>query len=77
MCGEEPTSVLETLLLSQEPDRFRKAQTFIRAQALSPETVAELVSSALVQALMLDQDLQQPGETRGRIQTQRLRVPVQ
>uniref|UniRef100_A0A4W6E343 SPG11 vesicle trafficking associated, spatacsin n=1 Tax=Lates calcarifer TaxID=8187 RepID=A0A4W6E343_LATCA len=47
ICGEEPRSVLEMLLLSDQPERFRKAQAFIRAQGLSADTVAELVSSAV------------------------------
>uniref|UniRef100_H3CAS0 SPG11 vesicle trafficking associated, spatacsin n=1 Tax=Tetraodon nigroviridis TaxID=99883 RepID=H3CAS0_TETNG len=58
ICSQEPASVLEQLLLSEQPDRFR-AQTFIRAQGLGPDAVAELVSSALVQALTpSSQDLQ-------------------
>ncbi|XP_047451855.1 spatacsin [Mugil cephalus] len=59
MCREEPCSVLEKLLLSEQPERFRKAHAFIRAQGLSADTVAELVSSAVVQALLTsNQELQ-------------------
>ncbi|XP_075941335.1 spatacsin isoform X3 [Anarhichas minor] len=52
MCREEPRSVLEKLLLSEQPERFRKAQLFIKAQGLSADSVAQLVSSAVVQALL-------------------------
>lgn len=63
--------MLEQLLLSEQPERFRKAQAFIRAQALSPDCVAELVSAAVVRGLLtsntteLPEELQQPGETPG------------
>uniref|UniRef100_A0A4W6E3M7 SPG11 vesicle trafficking associated, spatacsin n=1 Tax=Lates calcarifer TaxID=8187 RepID=A0A4W6E3M7_LATCA len=62
ICGEEPRSVLEMLLLSDQPERFRKAQAFIRAQGLSADTVAELVSSAVVQALLASTQELQPAE---------------
>ncbi|XP_060932341.1 spatacsin-like [Limanda limanda] len=52
ICLQEPGSVLELLLQSDQPERFRKAQAFIRAQGLSTDTVAELVSSAVAQALL-------------------------
>lgn len=61
--------MLEQLLLSEQPERFRKAQAFIRAQALSPDCVAELVSAAVVLGLLtldttlLGLELQQSGET--------------
>lgn len=61
--------MLEQLLLSEQPERFRKAQAFIRAQDLSPDCVAELVSAAVVRGLLtsntssLGQELQQPGGT--------------
>ncbi|XP_026166506.1 spatacsin [Mastacembelus armatus] len=59
ICREEPVSVLEKLLLSEQPERFRKAQAFIRAQGLSADTVAELVATAVVQALLAStQELQ-------------------
>lgn len=63
--------MLEQLLLSEQPERFRKAQAFIRAQALSPDCVAVLVSAAVVRGLLnssatsLNQDLQQSGKTPG------------
>uniref|UniRef100_A0A3Q3AA47 SPG11 vesicle trafficking associated, spatacsin n=1 Tax=Kryptolebias marmoratus TaxID=37003 RepID=A0A3Q3AA47_KRYMA len=62
ICMEEPSCVLEKLLLLEQPDRFRKAQTFIRAQSLSAESVAELLSSAVVQALLTSNQEIQSGE---------------
>ncbi|XP_020490583.2 spatacsin isoform X1 [Labrus bergylta] len=62
ICGEEPRSVLEKLLLSEQPERFRKAQAFIRAQGLSAYSVAQLVSSAVVQALLASTQELQPAE---------------
>lgn len=64
ICREEPRSVLEKLLLSEQPERFRKAQAFIRAQGLSADSVAELVSSTVVQALLPSTQELQPGEIR-------------
>ncbi|XP_041852171.1 spatacsin isoform X2 [Melanotaenia boesemani] len=59
ICREDPCSILEKLLLLDQQERFRKAQAFIRVQGLSADTVAELVSSAVVQALLGSfQDLQ-------------------
>ncbi|XP_041795524.1 spatacsin isoform X2 [Chelmon rostratus] len=60
ICREEPRSVLEKLLLSDQPERFRKAQAFVKAQGLSADTVAELVSSAVVQALLAPTQELQP-----------------
>lgn len=54
--------MLEKLLLSDQPERFRKAQAFIKAQGLSADAVAELVSSAVVQALLASTQELQPGE---------------
>ncbi|XP_023249932.1 spatacsin-like, partial [Seriola lalandi dorsalis] len=48
------------LLLSDQPERFRKAQAFIRAQGLTADAVAELVSSAVVQALLASAQELQP-----------------
>uniref|UniRef100_A0A3Q2VZF3 SPG11 vesicle trafficking associated, spatacsin n=1 Tax=Haplochromis burtoni TaxID=8153 RepID=A0A3Q2VZF3_HAPBU len=50
--SDEPCSVLEKLLLSEQPERFRKARAFVKAQGLSADAVAELISSAMVQALL-------------------------
>ena len=55
--------MLEKLLLSEQPERFRKSQAFIRAQGLCAEAVAELVSSAVVQALLASTQELQPGES--------------
>ncbi|XP_069570605.1 spatacsin [Brachyistius frenatus] len=60
--GEEPRFVLEKLLLSEQPERFRNAQAFIRAQSLSADAVAELVSSTVVQALLASTQELQPVE---------------
>ncbi|XP_035986737.1 spatacsin isoform X3 [Fundulus heteroclitus] len=57
---EHPHSVLEKLLLLQQPDRFRMAKTFIKAQSLSAYTVAELISNAVVQGLLASTQEQQP-----------------
>uniref|UniRef100_A0A8C2X5T7 SPG11 vesicle trafficking associated, spatacsin n=1 Tax=Cyclopterus lumpus TaxID=8103 RepID=A0A8C2X5T7_CYCLU len=63
MCREEPRSVLEKLLLSEQPERFRKARAFVRAQRLTADAVAELVSSAVVRALLACSAHElQPGE---------------
>uniref|UniRef100_A0A3Q4N0N3 SPG11 vesicle trafficking associated, spatacsin n=1 Tax=Neolamprologus brichardi TaxID=32507 RepID=A0A3Q4N0N3_NEOBR len=62
VCGEEPCSVLEKLLLSEQPERFRKARAFVKAQGLSADAVAELISSAMVQALLASSQELHPGE---------------
>ncbi|XP_038561946.1 spatacsin-like [Micropterus salmoides] len=62
VCREESCSVLEKLLLSDLPERFRKAKAFIKAQGLSADTVAELVSSAVVQGLLASTQELQPAE---------------
>lgn len=55
--------MLQKLLLLDQPERFRKAQAFIKAQALPADSVAQLVSSAVLQALLQSgQDLS-PGES--------------
>ncbi|MED6294906.1 hypothetical protein CHARACLAT_025847, partial [Characodon lateralis] len=59
---EDPHSVLKNLLMLKQPDRFRMAKTFIKAQGLSADTVAELVSDALVQGLLASTQELQPGE---------------
>lgn len=50
MSSEDPSCVLEKLLLSDHPERFRNAQMFIRAQNFSADVVAELVAATLVRA---------------------------
>uniref|UniRef100_A0A3B3V4R7 Spatacsin C-terminal domain-containing protein n=1 Tax=Poecilia latipinna TaxID=48699 RepID=A0A3B3V4R7_9TELE len=62
---EEPHSVLEKLLLLVQPDRFRMAKTFIKTQGLSADSVAELVSNAVVQGLLAATQELQSGESRG------------
>ncbi|XP_024137171.1 spatacsin isoform X1 [Oryzias melastigma] len=63
ICKEDPSSVLQKLLLLDQPERFRKAQAFIKAQALPADSVAQLVSSAVLQALLQSgQDLSPAAE---------------
>uniref|UniRef100_A0A8C9SK06 SPG11 vesicle trafficking associated, spatacsin n=1 Tax=Scleropages formosus TaxID=113540 RepID=A0A8C9SK06_SCLFO len=54
--AEEPLSVLCKVLLSQQPDRYKKAQAFIAVQGLAPDAVAETVSRAVVEGLMAAQE---------------------
>lgn len=54
--------MLQKLLLLDQPERFRKAQAFIRAQALPADSVAQLVSSAVLQALLQSGQEPPPGE---------------
>ena len=51
------------VLLSQQPDRYKKAQAFIGVQNLPPEAVAQIVSAAVVQGLLADGQEKEPGET--------------
>ncbi|KAM6937910.1 LOW QUALITY PROTEIN: spatacsin [Xenentodon cancila] len=62
ICGEDHHLVLQKLLLSDQPERFRKARAFIRAQGLFSDSVAELVSSAVVQGLLASNPELQAGE---------------
>ncbi|XP_048829392.1 spatacsin isoform X2 [Brienomyrus brachyistius] len=55
--AEEPQSVLCKVLLSQQPDRYKKAQAFIAVQGLGAEVVAELVSKAVIQGLLASEDV--------------------
>ncbi|XP_042561282.1 spatacsin isoform X3 [Clupea harengus] len=47
----EPEAVLQKILLSQQQDRYKTAQVFINVQGLQPDTVAQLVSSFVVQGI--------------------------
>ncbi|XP_036390743.1 spatacsin [Megalops cyprinoides] len=58
--AEDPETVLCKVLLSQQPDRYKKAQAFIAVQSLQPEAVAELVSRAVVQGLLADSQEKEP-----------------
>uniref|UniRef100_A0A6Q2ZLW4 Spatacsin C-terminal domain-containing protein n=1 Tax=Esox lucius TaxID=8010 RepID=A0A6Q2ZLW4_ESOLU len=51
--AEEPQAVLCKVLLSQQPERYKKALAFISVQGLQPDTVAQLVSTAVLQGLLL------------------------
>lgn len=54
--------MLEKLLQSEQPERFRKARAFIKAQGLSADAVAALISAAVVQALLASTQELQHGE---------------
>lgn len=45
------------VLLSQQPDRCKKAQAFIAVQGLGAEVVAELVSKAVIQGLLASEEV--------------------
>ncbi|XP_007231256.3 spatacsin [Astyanax mexicanus] len=50
--SEEPEAVLRKVLLSQQPERYKKAQAFISVQGLQPDTVAQLISSTVLEGLL-------------------------
>ncbi|KAK5901569.1 hypothetical protein CesoFtcFv8_006924 [Champsocephalus esox] len=50
--SQDPGSVLQSLLQSEQPERFRKARAFIKAQSLSAESVSGLLASSLMGALL-------------------------
>ncbi|MBN3304791.1 SPTCS protein, partial [Amia calva] len=50
--AEESEKVLRKVLLSPQPDRYRKARAFISVQSLPPETVAELLCTEVLQGLL-------------------------
>ncbi|KAF3855403.1 hypothetical protein F7725_023458 [Dissostichus mawsoni] len=50
--SQDPGSVLQNLLQSEQPERFRKARAFIKAQSLSAESVSGLLASSLMRALL-------------------------
>lgn len=52
------------VLLSQQPDRYKKAQAFIAVQNLQPDAVAQIVSKAVVQGVLADAQEKEPGEAR-------------
>uniref|UniRef100_A0A8C8JFA4 Spatacsin C-terminal domain-containing protein n=1 Tax=Oncorhynchus tshawytscha TaxID=74940 RepID=A0A8C8JFA4_ONCTS len=62
--AEEPQAVLCKVLLSQQPERYKKAQAFISVQGLQPDTVAQLVSTAVVQGLLASKQMFSPEEGR-------------
>ncbi|XP_063053178.1 spatacsin isoform X2 [Engraulis encrasicolus] len=49
--GADTEAVLQKILSSQQPDRYKTAQVFINVQGLQPDTVAQLVSSFVVQEI--------------------------
>ncbi|MBN3318750.1 SPTCS protein, partial [Atractosteus spatula] len=58
--AEESEVVLCKVLLSQQPDRYKKAKAFITVQRMQAETVAELVSREVVQGLLADTQESEP-----------------
>ncbi|KAM8997850.1 spatacsin isoform 1-T1 [Ara ararauna] len=52
MSAQDPEKLLGAILSSRQPERCKKAQAFIAAQALQPSTVAELVAEEIVQELL-------------------------
>uniref|UniRef100_A0A8C2JKU6 SPG11 vesicle trafficking associated, spatacsin n=1 Tax=Cyprinus carpio TaxID=7962 RepID=A0A8C2JKU6_CYPCA len=58
--SEEPEAVLRKVLLSQQVDRYKRAQAFISVQGLQPDAVAHLVSTAVLEGLLASA---QEGET--------------
>ena len=49
---EDPQAVLSQVLMSSQPERYQKAQAFIKVQNLQPNTVAQLVANATVQGIL-------------------------
>lgn len=43
--------MLRKVLLSQQPERFKKAQAFISVQGLQPDSVAQLITSTVLDGL--------------------------
>uniref|UniRef100_A0A8C1QBU0 SPG11 vesicle trafficking associated, spatacsin n=1 Tax=Cyprinus carpio TaxID=7962 RepID=A0A8C1QBU0_CYPCA len=62
--SEEPEAVLRKVLLSQQVDRYKRAQAFISVQGLQPDAVARLVSTAVLEGLLASA---QEGETGERL----------
>ncbi|MCI4381975.1 hypothetical protein PGIGA_G00258170 [Pangasianodon gigas] len=50
--SEEPEAVLRKVLLSQQPERYKKAQAFISVQGLQPDSVAQLITSTVLEGLL-------------------------
>ncbi|XP_069766261.1 spatacsin isoform X2 [Narcine bancroftii] len=50
--AQDSYTVLREVLSSQQPDRYSKAQAFIRTQGLTAEAVATLVADEVIQALL-------------------------
>ncbi|KAJ8249250.1 hypothetical protein GJAV_G00232780 [Gymnothorax javanicus] len=60
--AEEPQTVLCKVLLSQQPERYKKAQAFIAVQNLQPDVVAEIISRAVVQGLLAEPQDKESGK---------------
>ncbi|CAL8360699.1 unnamed protein product [Lota lota] len=51
---EEPQTVLDKLLRCGHPERYRRAEAFVKAQGLSPDTVARFLANAALHSLQAD-----------------------
>ncbi|XP_050955035.1 spatacsin [Labeo rohita] len=60
--SEEPEAVLKKVLLSQQSDRYKRAQAFIGVQGLQPDTVARLISTAVLEGLLASSQEGESGE---------------
>ncbi|XP_048723410.2 spatacsin isoform X2 [Caretta caretta] len=54
--AHDSEKVLRAILSSQQPDRCKKAQMFIKTQGLQSETVAELVAEEIMQELLVSSE---------------------
>ncbi|CAM5087629.1 unnamed protein product [Natator depressus] len=54
--AHDSEKVLQAILSSQQPDRCKKAQMFIKTQGLQSETVAELVAEEIMQELLVSSE---------------------
>ncbi len=61
--SEESEAVLRKVLLSQQADRYKRAQAFISVQGLQPDAVARLVSTAVLEGLLASAQEGESGET--------------
>lgn len=61
--SEEPEAVLRKVLLSQQPERFKKAQAFISVQGLQPDSVAQLITSTVLDGLLASSQDRETGNT--------------
>ncbi|KAM5235417.1 spatacsin [Ctenodactylus gundi] len=52
VAAQDGKAILRTVLASQQPDRYRRAQAFVSAQGLEPEVVAGLVAEEVMQELL-------------------------
>eukprot|EP00062_Callorhinchus_milii_P002122 gi/632938017/ref/XP_007903423.1/ PREDICTED: spatacsin [Callorhinchus milii] len=58
--SQDSETVLQEVLSSQQPDRYKKAQAFITTQGLKAEAVAALVAEEVLQALLCSREAKGP-----------------